>query len=244
MRAPSPAFSRRNRPFARRVLQLGYRYRSSTKMVAPKASNASSKSAKWCPHQRSEPPGNFAVSTTARAGQRSHRSAAVRVQADLLSSEVFISATPPRLYGDLYDTTCVTVHRDQRPPRTGPCTHLKRDPAATKTSSRFAGTKHSHRGDPPGRGCPLMASTALLQLTNAVAFSAAERLLKHSALRRRQCRGTAGAHPGTAAMPSHSPAAITGTLPGAPPALSRPPQLRIGDRSPIVIRDLSRCVCG
>src|SRR5664280_2872464 len=96
-------------------LQLGYRYRSSTKMVAPKASNASSKSAKWCPHQRSEPPGNFAVSTTARAGQRSHRSAAVRVQADLLSSEVFISATPPHPYGDLYDTICVPVHRDQRP---------------------------------------------------------------------------------------------------------------------------------
>jgi len=73
-----------------------------------------------------------------------------------------------------------------------------------------------------------MASTALLQLTNAVAFSAAERVLVHSALPRRQCRGTTGAHPGTAAMPSHSPAAITGTLPGAPLALSRPPQLPIG----------------
>jgi hypothetical protein len=113
------------------------------------------------------------------------------------------------------------------PLRTGPCAHLKHDPAATKTSSRSAGTKHSHRGDPPGRGCPLTVSTALLQLTNAVAFSAAERVLLHSALRRGQCRGTTGAHPGKAAMPSHSPAAILKTLPDAPSALSRPPHLRI-----------------
>jgi hypothetical protein len=101
--------------FARGVLQLGYRYRSSTRMVAPKVSNACSKSAKWCPHHSSEPPGNFAVLTTARAGQRSHRSAAVRVRAGFLPSEVFISAIPPHPHGELNDAACVTVHRDQRP---------------------------------------------------------------------------------------------------------------------------------
>src|SRR5450631_1063078 len=76
------------------------------------------------------------------------------------------------------------------PLRTGPCADLKHDPAATKTSSRFAGTKHSHRGHPPGRSCPLTVSTALLQLTNPVASNAAERVPVHSALRRGQCRGT------------------------------------------------------
>src|SRR5450756_3082766 len=75
-------------------------------MVAPKAFSASSKNAKWCAHQSSEPPCIITVSTTARAGQRSQRSAAVRGRAGFLSSEAFISTTPPRPSGDFFDINC------------------------------------------------------------------------------------------------------------------------------------------
>src|SRR5665647_246214 len=76
-------------------------------MVAPKAFSASSKNAKWWAHQSSEPPCIITVSTAARAEQRSHRSAAVRGRAGFLSSEAFISATPPRPSGDLFDTRTI-----------------------------------------------------------------------------------------------------------------------------------------
>src|ERR1035437_8790308 len=79
---------------------IGYRRRSSTRMVAPTAFSPSSKKPKWYPHQSSEPPCSNAVSTNARAEQRSHRSAAVKVRAGFLSSEVFISAIPSRPSGD------------------------------------------------------------------------------------------------------------------------------------------------
>src|SRR5664280_212628 len=81
-------------------------------MVAPKAFSASSKNAKWWAHQSSEPPCIITVSTAARAEQRSHRSAAVRSRAGFLSSEAFISATPPRPSGDLFDTTTIACRFD------------------------------------------------------------------------------------------------------------------------------------
>src|ERR1035437_1533641 len=87
--------------------RIGYRRRSSTRMVAPKAFSASSKNAKWWAHQSSEPPCIITVSTAARAEQRSHRSAAVRDRVGFLSSEAFISATPPRPSGDFFDISAV-----------------------------------------------------------------------------------------------------------------------------------------
>jgi hypothetical protein len=113
-----PTIFSRNKPYARGLAKssdIGYRRRSSTRMVAPKASSASSKNAKWCAHQSSELPGIVAVSTTARAEQRSHRSAAIRVRAGFLSREAFISATSTRASGDFFDTYCGSAHRDKRP---------------------------------------------------------------------------------------------------------------------------------
>jgi hypothetical protein len=66
-------------------------------------------------HQSSEPPCIITVSTAARAEQRSHRSAAVRGRAGSLSSEAFISATPPRPSGDFFDIKCSLAHRDKSP---------------------------------------------------------------------------------------------------------------------------------
>src|SRR5665648_152484 len=98
-----------------RYILTGYRRRSSTRMVAPKAFSASSKNAKWWAHQSSEPPCIITVLTTARAEQRSHRSAAVRGRDGFLSSETFISATPPRPSGDFLDIKCGSAHRDKSP---------------------------------------------------------------------------------------------------------------------------------
>jgi len=89
------------------VERIGYRRRSSTRMLAPTAFSPSSKKPKWYAHQSSEPPCGNAVSTKARAEQRSHRSAAVRVRAGFLSIEVFISAIPSRPSGHSSDTTTI-----------------------------------------------------------------------------------------------------------------------------------------
>src|ERR1019366_8624955 len=107
-------------------MRIGYRRRSSTRMVAPKAFSASSKNAKWWAHQSSEPPCIITVSTAARAEQRSHTSAAVRDRAGFLSSEAFISATPPRPSGDFFDIKCGSTHRDKNPTSDCPRADLKR----------------------------------------------------------------------------------------------------------------------
>src|SRR5665811_109155 len=105
---------------------IGYRRRSSTRMVAPKAFSASSKNAKWWAHQSSEPPCIITVSTAARAEQRSHRSAAVRGRAGFLSSEAFISATPPRPSGTSLTSNAVRLTAIRTPLRTDPRADLKR----------------------------------------------------------------------------------------------------------------------
>src|ERR1035437_8238750 len=129
-------------------LGIGYRRRSSTTMVAPCALSASSKNAKWWAHQSSEPPCIITVSTAARAEQRSHTSAAVRGRAGFLSSEAFISATPPRPSGDFFDIKCGSTHRDKNPTSDGP-SYRPEAPVATTTSSRLPGTKQRLRADSP-----------------------------------------------------------------------------------------------
>jgi hypothetical protein len=51
----------------------------------------------------------------ARAEQRSHRSAAVKVRAGFLPNEVFISAIPSRPSGGLFDTTTINNRMPFRP---------------------------------------------------------------------------------------------------------------------------------
>src|SRR5665811_2483229 len=106
--------------------RIGYRRRSSTRMVAPKAFSASSKNAKWWAHQSSEPPCIITVSTAARAEQRSHRSAAVKGRAGFLSSEAFISATPPRPSTVSLTSNAVRLTAIGTPLRTDPRADLKR----------------------------------------------------------------------------------------------------------------------
>src|SRR5664280_1921086 len=117
-------------------------------MVAPKAFSASSKNAKWWAHQSSEPPCIITVSTAARAEQRSHRSAAVRGRAGFLSSEAFISATPPRPFGDLFDIKCGSTHRDKNPTSDRPSCQPEA-PVPTTPLSRLSGTKQRLRADSP-----------------------------------------------------------------------------------------------
>src|SRR5674476_1044012 len=97
-------------------------------MVVPTAFSPSSKKPKWWAHQSSEPPGSNAVSTNARAEQRSHRSAAVKVRAGFLSSEVFISAIPSRPSGDLFDTTTIACRFDPVDRVNGPLTSEEQQP--------------------------------------------------------------------------------------------------------------------
>src|SRR5665647_1804512 len=94
-------------------------------MVAPKAFSASSKNAKWWAHQSSEPPCIITVSTAARAEQRSHRSAAVKGRAGFLSSEAFISATPPRPSAVSLTSNAVRLTAIGTPLRTDPRADLK-----------------------------------------------------------------------------------------------------------------------
>jgi len=64
------------------------------------------------------------------------------------------SQRPLHIRTEIYTTpSAFRFTATSAPLRTGPCpcTHLKRDPATTNTSSPFAGTKHSHRGNSPGR---------------------------------------------------------------------------------------------
>jgi hypothetical protein len=128
---------------------IGYWHRSSTRIVAPKASSASSKKAKWSAHQRSEPPRLITVSTTARDEHRSHRSAAVRCWAGFLSSETFIPSNVLYLYGDSFVAKARWTHRRKTSLWTNLTPALKRGSAATTTSCPLTGTKQRLRGDSP-----------------------------------------------------------------------------------------------
>lgn len=149
--APALSAAERSRLLHKRI---GYRRRSSTKMVAPTAVRPSSKKPKWYPHQNSEPPCGSAVSTNARAEQRSHRSATVRVRAGFLSIEVFISAIPSRPSGNLFDTTTIPrrfdpVDRVNGPLTSGPPTARWGSPRPGASDGR---TKIQSRGQVREKG--------------------------------------------------------------------------------------------
>jgi hypothetical protein len=123
-------------------------------MVAPEAFSASLNDAKWWAHQSREPPCIITVSTAARAEQRSHRSAAVRGWAGFLSSEAFISATPPRPSEDFFDIKCGSAHRNKSPTSVQP-SYRPDASSATATSSRLPRTKQRLRGDSSSQEDPL-----------------------------------------------------------------------------------------